>query len=129
MHLPFATSNSSFFTHRESVGMAVLNGCNPTLTTNTSVAMTWVVSSNGGDDVSHYAVVWSEDLNFTMIAYSKNLFVVDNSELSQKGGMVTVPGLSGGTTYYAKVVARNCVGASVPATYSCSTRCGQCICE
>ena len=58
VHLPFATSNSSFFTQRERVGMAVLNGCNPTLTTNTSVAMTWVVSSNGGDDVSHYAVVY-----------------------------------------------------------------------
>ena len=99
------------------------------MTTNTSVAITWVVSSNGGDDVSHYAVVLSEDLNFTLIAYSKNLFVVDNSELTQKGEMVTVPGLSGRTTYYAKVVARNCVGASVPATQSCSTRCGQCICE
>ncbi|XP_062500138.1 uncharacterized protein LOC134177381 isoform X2 [Corticium candelabrum] len=98
--------------------------CNPTLTTNTSVAMTWVVSGNGGDDVSHYTVVLSEDLNFTLIAYSKTLFVVDNSELTQKGGMVTVPGLSGGTTYYAKVVARNCVGASVSATQSCSTRCG-----
>ncbi|XP_062500122.1 uncharacterized protein LOC134177365 isoform X2 [Corticium candelabrum] len=99
--------------------------CNPTLTTNTSVAIAWVVGSNGGDDVSHYAVVLSEDLNFTQTAYSKNLFVVDNSELTQKGGMVTVPGLSGGTTYYAKVVARNCVGASVLATQSCSTRCGQ----
>ena len=64
-----------------------------------------------------------------MITYSKNLFVVDNSELTQKGGTVTVPSLSGVTTYYAKVVARNCVGASVPATYSCSTRCDQCICE
>ena len=53
-----------------------------------------------------------------MIAYSKNLSVVDNSELSQKGGTVTVPGLSGGTTYFAKVVARNCVGASVPAIHS-----------
>ncbi len=90
--------------------------------------MTWVVSSNGGDDVSHYTVVLSEDLNFTQTAYSKNLSVVDNSELTQKGGMVTVAGLSGGTTYYAKVVARNCVGASVPATQSCSIRCGQCIC-
>ncbi|XP_062499633.1 titin-like isoform X3 [Corticium candelabrum] len=102
--------------------------CNPTLTTNTSVAIAWVVSSNGGDDVSHYAVVLSEDVNFTQTAYSKTLFVVDNSELTQKGGMVTVPGLSGGTTYYAKVVARNCVGASVPATQPCSTRCSQCIC-
>ena len=64
-----------------------------------------------------------------MITYSKNLSMVDNSELTQKGGTVTVPGLSGGTTYYARAVARNCVGASVPATYSCSTRCGQCICE
>ena len=90
--------------------------------------MTWVVSSNGGDDVSHYAVVLSKDLNFTLMAHSKKLLVVDNSELTQKCGMVTVPGLSGRTTYYAKVVARNCVGASVPATQSCSTRCDQCTC-
>ena len=92
--------------------------------------MTWIVNSNGGEDVSHYAVVLSENLNFTKIAYSEKLSVIDNSDLTQEGGTVTVhvPCLAEGTTYYAKVEASNSVGTTASAIQSCSTPRGQSIC-
>ncbi|XP_062500387.1 receptor-type tyrosine-protein phosphatase F-like [Corticium candelabrum] len=97
--------------------------CDHTFATTTSIVLNWTVSDDGGDDIVQYNVMLSKDQQFTQIVYSRNLFVFNNTDLSEKGGTFTVPGLTNGATHYTKVAAKNCVGASVSATQSCSTCC------
>ena len=103
--------------------------CDRTFATTTSILVNWTVSDNSGDDIVQYNVTLSRDQQFTQIAYSRNLFVFNNTDLSEKGGTFTVAGLTNGATYYTKVAAKNCIGVSVSATQSCSTRCDSCICK
>ena len=103
--------------------------CDRTFATTTSIVVNWTVSDDGGDDIVQYNVMLSKDQQFTQIVYSRNLLVFNNTDLSEKGGTFTVPGLTNGTAYYTKVATKNCVGASVSATQSCSTHCAECICK
>ena len=102
--------------------------CDHTFAT-ASIVLNWTVSDDGGDDIVQYNVMLSKDQQFTQIVYSRNLFVFNNTDLSEKGGTFTVPGLTNGATHYTKVAAKNCVGASVSATQSCSTCCDSSICK
>ena len=103
--------------------------CDRTFATTTSIVVNWTVSDDGGDDIVQYNVTLSKDQQFTQIVYSRNLFVFNNTDLSEKGGTFTIPGLSNGAMYYTEVAAKNCVGESVSVTQSCSTHCDSCICK